>query len=128
MIDEFNFSINTRELKTLFYNGDYLGIFGFLQFVLRHKDVPFNFAKQIDRALMQGRAAYRVFDERTIIPVGSDAEGAALERAFADLATSEFRGARHHLLTAGSELTAGNYTSSIRESILLPEYWSLLVN
>jgi hypothetical protein len=96
MIDEFSIYIDTtiRKLKMLFVQGDYLDIFGFLQFVLRHENVPPYFTKQIDDALAQGRAAYRVFEESTIIPVGSDAEGATLERAFADLAVSKFSGAR----------------------------------
>jgi len=104
-------------LKTIFFSGHYLLIFGFLQFVLRHKNVPRDFSKEIDCALVRGRAAYRVLEARTIIPVGSEAELATLERAFVDLTASEFRGARSHLHAAGSELTAGNFTSSVRESI-----------
>jgi hypothetical protein len=116
MADEFDefTSGNTSELKKLFSNGNYIAIFGFLQFVLRHETVPLHFAKRINSALVRARAAYRVFEERTIIPVGSDAEGTTLKRAFADLAASEFLGARRHLVTAGSELTAGNFASSVR--------------
>jgi hypothetical protein len=51
------------------------------------------------------------------IPIGSDAERETLARAFADVAAFEFHGARAHLRNAGSELTAGNYGPSIRESI-----------
>jgi hypothetical protein len=58
-----------------------------------------------------------VFDRDTIIPIGSEAERDTLARAFADVAASEFHGARSHLRNAGSELTAGNYGPSIRESI-----------
>jgi hypothetical protein len=53
-----------------------------------------------------GRAAYRI-----------EAERRALDGAFADLAASEFHGARVHLRDAGAALTAGDYTSSVRESI-----------
>jgi hypothetical protein len=56
-------------------------------------------------------------DRSTIIPIGSDAEKVTLQRAFADLASKEFSGARSHLRAAGSELTVGNSASSIRESI-----------
>jgi hypothetical protein len=67
--------------------------------------------------LQQCRAAYAVLDRDTIIPVGSESEAEALKRAFADIATSEFHGARAHLRTAGSKLTEGDYPGSIRESI-----------
>jgi hypothetical protein len=40
-----------------------------------------------------------------------------LKRAFADLAATEFNGARDHLRKAAEELTAGRYPDSIRESI-----------
>ena len=85
--------------------------------LLRSPNCPYRFAENLDRVLLQGRAAYRVLDGRTIVPIASEAERATLKRAFSDLAASEFRGARSHLHTAGAELTAGNYASSIRESI-----------
>ncbi|MEQ1889752.1 MAG: hypothetical protein ABL951_11325 [Alphaproteobacteria bacterium] len=105
------------DLKPIFVKGDYTSIFGFLQFVLRHRRCPYQFDKQINRALIDGRAAFRIVDGNTIIPIASDAEGATLERAFANLATTEFQGARAHLRMAGEQLTAGNCADSIRESI-----------
>ena len=65
----------------------------------------------------KSRAAYAVFEDDTIVPIGSDAERETLARAFADVAASEFNGARMHLRNAGSELMASNYGPSIRESI-----------
>lgn len=119
MADEFdNKPRNLIEgLKLIFDNGVYTSIFGFLQFVLRHQDCPYQFDTQIDRTLIRGRAAYRILDGNTIIPVSSDAEHATLTRAFADLSASEFQGARAHLRMAGEQLTAGNCADSIRESI-----------
>jgi hypothetical protein len=64
-----------------------------------------------------GHAAYRVVDGNTIAPVGSEAELEAVKRAFADLAATEFHGARKHLRTAAEELTTGKYSDSLRESI-----------
>jgi hypothetical protein len=101
----------TKKLKRIFLLGQYTEVFGFLQFVLRHRSRPYQFAKSLDRTLLTGHAAYRVLDECTIIPISSIDEQATLQRAFADLARSDFRGARSHLHSAGSELTAGNYTS-----------------
>lgn len=95
----------------------YISTFGFLQFVLRHKNCPYQFAGRIDWALRTGYAAYRVLEERTIVPISSEAELETLRCAFANLATTEFRGARSHLHSAGSHLTAGDYASSVRESI-----------
>jgi hypothetical protein len=84
---------------------------------LRLNICPSNLAGQVDRALRNGRAAYRVLEEHTIVPIGSAAELETLKRAFADLASTEFHGARDHLRKAAEELTAGRYPDSIRESI-----------
>lgn len=119
MADEFENRASDliADLKPIFAKGNYTSIFGFLQFVLRHRKRPYQFDKLIDRALIHGGAAYRILDGNTIIPVTSDAECATLERAFADLAATEFQGARAHLRMAGEQLTAGNCADSIRESI-----------
>jgi hypothetical protein len=106
-----------KELRSIFMNGDYLQIFGFAQWVLRHKAKPYRLEIEVGDALRKSRAAYAILDGDTIIPVGSDAEAATLQRVFSDVAASEFQGARVHLRNAGSELTAGNCAASIRESI-----------
>ena len=105
MADEFinDFKLLIEPIKNIFATGDYVQVFGFLQFVLRHRDHPYDFTGDIDRALAYGRAAYRVLDQNTIIPVSSDAERVTLERAFSDLAKTEFLGARSHLRDAGSK-------------------------
>jgi hypothetical protein len=107
----------TNELKAMFMGGDYVTVFGFIQWVLRHDAKPYGLEIEVDGALRESHAAYAVFEDDTIIPIGSDAERETLARAFADVAASEFHGARAHLRNAGSELTAGNYGPSIRESI-----------
>ena len=105
------------EVKQLIINENYLQVFGLLQWMLRQPEIPQRLHEDIEDALRQSRAAYAVFDRDTIIPVGSDAERETLARAFADVAASESHGARAHLRNAGSELTAGEYGPSIRESI-----------
>jgi hypothetical protein len=117
--DEFTPSYDywRNELKSIFMEGDYLEIFGFVQQVLRHEAKPDELEIEVENALRASRAAYAVFDGDTIIPIGSDAERETLGHAFADVAASEFNGARSHLRNAGSELTAGHYGPSIRESI-----------
>jgi len=109
------------EVKQLIINENYLQVFGLLQWMLRQPEIPQRLHEDIEDALRQSRAAYAVFDRDTIIPVGSDAERETLARAFADVAASEFHGARAHLRNAGSELTAGEYGPSIRESIYAVE-------
>ena len=104
-------------VREIFENGDYVRVFDFLQFVLRHPSCPSDFDRVIDLALCQTRAAYRVLGNDTIVPIGSEDEAEALQRAFVDLAEAEFHGARSHLRDAGSHLTAGEYAASVRESI-----------
>jgi hypothetical protein len=75
------------------------------------------FPRLIEAALKQGRAAYRLVDGDTIFPIGSEAEGATVERALADVSAAEFHGARTHLRNAADELTAGRFADSVRQSI-----------
>jgi hypothetical protein len=97
MVDEFTAELghHLEELKRLFEKGDYVAVLDWVQWVIRYGR-PYRFALQINDALERGRAAYRVVDD-TILPIGSEAEQATLERAFADVAATEFRGAREHL-------------------------------
>lgn len=119
MIDEFDRDpdVLIASAKTLIQTGDYISIFGWLQWILRQKDRPAGLARAIDDALREGHAAYRVVDDDTIMPIGSEAERNSIETAFADLASVEFHGARGHLRKAAEELTAGRCADSVRESI-----------
>jgi hypothetical protein len=105
------------EAKEVFQKGDYIAVFGWIQWVLRHQHVPQALSEEIEYVLKAARAAYRVLDGNTVVPVGSDAERETLQRAFADLAVAEFHGARAHLRKAAEEATAGHYADSVRESI-----------
>lgn len=105
------------QLKPLFMEGHYTKLLGFLQWVLRQESRPYGLDIAVDEAFRESRAAYALFENDTIVPIGSDPEHETLARAFADVGTSEFHGARAHLRNAASELTAGNYGPSIRESI-----------
>jgi hypothetical protein len=105
------------EARAIFERGDYIAIFGWLQWVLRRRGCPYRFAEKVDAALRFSRAAYRVVDGDTIVPIGSEAELETIKRAFAGVAATEFHGARAHLRKAAEELTAGRYSDSVRESI-----------
>ena len=104
-------------LKNHFATGDYLSIFGFLEWLFRHPHCPEDLPEVVEAALRASRAAYAVVDNDTIVPIGSEAERQTLNRAFADLAKAEFKGARAHLRDAGSKLTEGDYGGSIRDSV-----------
>jgi hypothetical protein len=118
MADDFTTSLQVvqPQLREIFESGDYIKVFGFLQFVIRHPKCPYNFDNAIERALRFGRAAYRVI-EKTIFPISSESEKQTIVQTFADLAKTEFHGAREHLRRAGQELAGGNNAASIRESI-----------
>lgn len=119
MADDFSYLFDDWRiiLKNLFVHGDYIKVFDFIQWVLRHPARPNRFDERIAIALRGARAAYAVQNGYTIIPIASAEEGKTLERAFADVASSEFGGARTHLHSAASALTRGDYAESIRESI-----------
>jgi hypothetical protein len=119
MVDDFKNDAQhlIKVTRTIFEDGAYLAIFGWLEFVLKHPACPSNFASDIERTLRYCRAAYRVIDGKVICPMSSDAEHTTIVKAFADLSTTQFNGARAHLSKAASHLTAGAYADSVRESI-----------
>lgn len=63
------------------------------------------------------KAAYRVVGRQVICPISSEAESTAIKKAFSDLKTFQFNGARGHLLSAASHLSAGHFADSVRDSI-----------
>jgi hypothetical protein len=69
------------------------------------------------RALRDCRSPYRVVDDEVLCPIGSDEAAKTLTRAFVDLKSSGLAGGREHLNSASSELSAGNFAASVRESI-----------
>jgi hypothetical protein len=97
-------------------NFDYAKIYGWLQFVLQQKPTEV-FAKRIDSILRYCRAPYRVIDAEVICPVGSDTEAETITKAFVDLKSTGLAGSKEHLKAAVAELTAGNFSDSVRESI-----------
>jgi hypothetical protein len=90
------------KVKAIFEQGDYLAIFGWLEFVLRHRSCPHNFAGRIEGILRYCKAAYRVIDGKVICPISSDTEHDTIVKAFADLSNTQFNGARAHLRKAAS--------------------------
>ena len=119
MADEFKNSFEdlSPELKQVFQRGGYIEIFDLLEWFLHQSGCPLD-ADKVQIALKTSRAAYRLLDDgKTIVPIVSDTDRQTLDRAFVDLAKSEFEGARTHLVAAASHLTRGDAAGSIRESI-----------
>ena len=119
MADEFSseFARQRDGLKRVFTQGSYAELYGFLEWVLRLDQRSIT-PEKVNDVLELCRSPYRVIgDIPAIVPISSEAERQTLERAYSDLASSEFAGAREHLRKAAEELTAGNCAGSIRESI-----------
>lgn len=93
-----------QQTRVIFESGNYLGIFGWLEFVLKHPSCPPNFEKDIEGTLRFCCAAYRIVEKTVICPIGSEAEQAVITRAFADLASTQLNGARQHLRNAVTRL------------------------
>jgi hypothetical protein len=104
-------------VKKIIFHGEWSEVLGWLEFVLKRRSCPDDFAAVVDGIMRYCRLAYGVFDGVVICPIGSDADRATIEGAFADLAATKFHGARAHLRMAAEELTAGHYPDSVRESI-----------
>lgn len=105
------------ETRAIFEHGTYLEIFGWLEYVLKHRSCLQEFAEYIDHVLRYCKAAYRVVDKKVICPIGSEAEQTVIAKAFADLALTQLNGARQHLRNSVTRLTQGAYADSVRESI-----------
>lgn len=107
----------TEEIKAIFVMGDYIAVFDFLQWLLRLRTGVVD-PKVVAAALEGCRAAYRLLDDgETIVPISVPEELGTLNRAFAELAGSEFGGARTHLRRSAEHLISGTPADSIRESM-----------
>lgn len=117
-VDEFNPALGewAANIKTKVLRNHLTYLFDFLTFVMRHKKRPQKLVDGLSEAFEEGRLAYSI-SENTIYPIPSAAEATAIRGAFADLAASEFNGARSHLAEAGRLLTGGDWAGSVRESI-----------
>jgi hypothetical protein len=93
-----------------------LAVYGWLQHVLRLRPTPY-FFDDIATILAECRSAYRVVNERVLVPSGSGTEARTIESAFEDLKGAGLVGGREHLTNAATDLTEGNFASSVRESI-----------
>ena len=119
MADAFDakLSIHIDRLSSLFKEGVYTRVFGFIQFVLRHNRCPKQLANVVEGILVEERAAYRLLDRSTFVPIASEFEGETVMTALATANKAGLAGAYEHLKSAGGFLTQGKFADSIRESI-----------
>lgn len=119
MVDDFNnrSSVQIERVRSIFEKGDYLAVFGTIQWILRHPACPSDLSDEISSVLKYCRAAYGIVDKNTIVPHASEAERQTVERAFADLSVKEFQGARAHLKQAATSISGGDFAGGVRESI-----------
>ncbi|MDF0581602.1 AbiJ-NTD4 domain-containing protein [Bradyrhizobium yuanmingense] len=116
-IDEFSsrFSDAIRRPKTVFEQGSYSDIYGWLQFILQNKP-PAGFAQRIESILRHCRSSYRIVDD-VICPLGSEEDVQAVRQGLTDATAAGLTGSREHLRMAAVQLSAGNFADSVRESI-----------
>ncbi|MEW9523660.1 hypothetical protein MRBLRH8O_001463 [Agrobacterium radiobacter] len=105
------------EVKKCLFSNNYISFFGFIQYVLRDNRCPPFIRKAVPVILTMHRAAYRVVDGDTIAPFATEEEGATAQRALDELKAAGMDGARSHLRNAMTNLTAGAWADSVRESI-----------
>ncbi|RYZ63884.1 MAG: hypothetical protein EOP09_16900 [Proteobacteria bacterium] len=116
--DDFRNVPNERiaEFKAIIANSAYNRVFDLLQFIARHPVCPRDFEKNINQALENSRAAYRIVD-KTVVPVTSEEDTVTVVRAFEAMQLPKFAGAKSHLRAAAEALSSGDYPSAVRESI-----------
>lgn len=85
------------------------------QFILLSPTVS-RLDKPIENALISTRAAYRVVGKK-IVPFASEEELGQFKRALSEADTLGASGAKAHLQAAAAELTSGNWSKSIHQSI-----------
>ena len=104
-----------RSIETLSFNK----VFDLIQFVLRHRDCPQEFVAVMRLVFSHCRLAYTI-DEGpppTIVPAVTPEEGGAVVEALRTLRESGMDGAASHLRKASESINAGDWASSVRESI-----------
>lgn len=116
--DEYNnkFEFWQDRLGKIFKTSEYTKVFGFLQFVLRHRLCPHNLKNVLNACLERGRAAYFISGD-TIMPAATLEDGSVVKAALDAAHGAGHVGARTHLLRSGGLLSEGAWADSVRESI-----------
>ena len=94
-------------------------VFDLIQFVLRHRQCPPEFVREMQHTFSECRLAYRIDIARppTILPAATPEEGDAVADALRTLREAGLRGSAAHLRKAAEHVNAGDWAGSVRESI-----------
>jgi len=114
-----------EQIQEIFVRHPYDQPLDLLEYILRHKNCPPEFAGQVEKALRSGRTAYYVLDDRTIYPMATPEEAQSVQQAVEDL--GDLVAPKTHLIWAAERLREGNYADSVRESIHAVESIASLV-
>ena len=123
-VDEIPYAVSEviKELRSRFFNWDYLNVYDFIDFIGRTEDEAFDpeeFRATCDIILKRELSAYR-FVSGQLAPITSEIEIHEIEEAIESSANQNFNGVRIHLesaLTKLSDKTKPDYRNSIKESI-----------
>lgn len=123
-VDEIPYSVShvIKELRTRFFNWDYLNVYDFIDFIGKSKDEYFDpeeFRATCNIILKRELSAYR-FVSGQLAPITSEIEIHEIEEAIESSANHNYNGVRIHLESALSKLsdkTKPDYRNSIKESI-----------
>ncbi len=105
--------------KTLEYcigKSNFGTFFDIFEFFVRHQGCSQELKRDLTQMLVSERSAYRVIDSK-VVAVGTEHQGAAIERAISEAEKTGSDAARKHLINAGVELRNGDWSGSVRESI-----------
>jgi hypothetical protein len=108
---------NEQRIKTCVERTDIGKLFNFVEFMVRYPKCSDELKRELTRALVDARAAYRVFDNTHIVAIGADEQAESFLCAVADAEAKNATGARLHLIGSGIALRNGDWADSVRESI-----------
>lgn len=91
-------------------------LFDLVEFFVRHPSSGWRLQTELPDVFRQARAAYRIIGNE-IVAIGTEQQGEAVEAAIANATAKGLDGAKRHLISAGKELRASNWSNSVRESI-----------
>jgi hypothetical protein len=118
MVDEYDpdWLIQRSQLSKLFRSGDYLQVYGCLDYFLNDPQCPSGFDDLIQQTLKHQGAPYLV-DNNMLVPVATAEQGGLLLEALEQLRNAPMAGASQHLKHAIQFLNAGQWAKSVAESI-----------
>lgn len=104
-------------ISKIFKYGSYLDIFSSLQFIICHSQCPNQFRNTLQDILTAQHAAFRIVNNDTFCPVGSEEDIATVSNAIDRTKERGLFGANKHLISAADAATKGLFADSVRESI-----------